>query len=81
MRTTLTIEDVVAAKLKSEMRKSGKSFKETVNETLRLGFINKNQVEPPKPFKVKARLMGLRPGLSLDNIGELLDQLEGPFHR
>ena len=80
MRTTLTLEQDVAAKLRSEMRRSGKSFKETVNEFLRLG-LNTRQIRPVKPFKVKARPMGLRPGFSFDCVSRLLEQLEGPGHR
>jgi hypothetical protein len=31
---------------------------------------------------VKARDLGrLRPGLALDNVGELLERVEGPLHR
>jgi hypothetical protein len=33
-------------------------------------------------FKVTARDLGnLRPGLSLDNIAELIEHVEGPLHR
>jgi len=40
------------------------------------------QPDPPRPvFKVKPRSMGLRPGLSYDNIEKLLDYAEGPNHR
>jgi hypothetical protein len=34
-----------------------------------------------KKFVVKPSAMGLPPGLSYDNIGELLDAIEGPLHR
>ena len=35
MRTTLTLDDDVAAKLKAEQSRAGLPFKEVVNETLR----------------------------------------------
>jgi len=38
VRTTLTLDDDVKAKLDQEIRKSGKSFKEAVNYYLRLGL-------------------------------------------
>ena len=81
MRTTLTIDDDVAFRLKKVQDSDrSKSFKQIVNETLRRGLD-----APPKPgkkkFKVKAYSLGLREGLSLDNIEELLDQVEGPFRR
>jgi hypothetical protein len=34
-----------------------------------------------KPFVVNARPMALPPGLSYDNIEELLEALEGPYHK
>ncbi len=71
----------MAAKLRAEMRKSGKSFKETVNGFLRLGLTARREMQAAKPFKVRARPMGLRPGINLDNIGKLLEELEGPWHR
>jgi hypothetical protein len=81
MRTTLTLDDDVAAKLKAEIRHSGRSFKELVNEFLRLGLNARKQRKPRKPFIVKTRRLHPRPGLNFDNIGELLEQLEGPLHK
>ncbi len=82
MRTTLTLDDDVAAKLKAEIRRSGRSLKDVVNEYLRLGLYAKKTQRPRRPFRVEARDLGaLRPGLSLDNVGDLLEQLEGPVHR
>ncbi len=35
-----------------------------------------------KSFRVEARDLGhLRPGLSLDNVADLLEEVEGPLHR
>lgn len=81
MRTTLTLDDDVAAKLKAEVRRSGNSFKHVVNEFLRRAINTPPPATPPKPFPILTRDLGLRPGLSLDNIGELLEQIEGPFHK
>jgi hypothetical protein len=81
MRTTLTLDDDVAAKLKAEARRAGRPFREIVNETLRRGLASRRATAPRKPFKVKARDLGLKPGLSLDNIAELLEQVEGPAFR
>ena len=82
MRTTLTLDDDVAAKLKSLARRSGRAFRDVVNETLRHGLAGRATTSPRRSFRVKVRDLGrLRPGLSLDNIGALLDQVEGPLHR
>jgi hypothetical protein len=82
MRTTLTLDDDVAAKLKAESRRAGLPFKEVVNETLRRGLASRRATGRGQAFRVTARdLGGLRPGLSLDNIGELIEQAEGTLHR
>ena len=77
MRTTLSLDDDVATKLKSEIKSSGRSLKEVVNEYLRLGLHVKKNHQTKSPLKVRTRDFGeLRPGLSLDNIEELLEQIE-----
>jgi len=81
VRTTLTLEDDVAGRLRTEMRRSGKSMKELVNEYLRTGLNTKHRPPAAEPFKVHPSAMGSVPGLNYDNIGELLEQLEGPLHR
>ena len=80
MRTTLSLDDDVARLLEKESRRSGASFKEVVNRVLRLGLMA-SKSPPRKPFVVKPRKLGLPPGLSYDNVAELLDVLEGPAHR
>jgi hypothetical protein len=77
VRTTLSLDDDVAALLKSEMRRSGASLKETVNELLRLG-LSASRKPPRKPFVVTPLPLGLPLGLSYDNIEELIEALEGP---
>ncbi|WP_158023226.1 ribbon-helix-helix domain-containing protein [Candidatus Nitrospira inopinata] len=81
MRTTLTLDDDVAAKLKAEARRSGLSFRETVNAALRRGLATQRSVSR-KPFRVMCRDLGnLQPGLTLDSIADLIEQVEGPLHR
>jgi hypothetical protein len=74
------LDEDVRAKLEAEMRKSGKSFKETVNETLRFGLLSRQKVKASKPFKVQARDMGLKPGYNLDKTWELIEEIEGPYY-
>ncbi|MFN2427412.1 MAG: ribbon-helix-helix protein, CopG family [Candidatus Binatia bacterium] len=82
MRTTLSLDDDVAAKLQAEVRRSGRTFKAAVNELLRLALNSRSRKAPTPTFTVRARDLGdLRPGLSLDNVGELLERAEGPGHR
>ena len=80
VRTTLTLDADVIAKLRIEARRSGRSFKEIVNAFLRLGLNAPRRVKSRRPFVIKARDLGVRPGLNYDNIGELLEQIGGPLH-
>jgi hypothetical protein len=83
VRTTLSLDEDVASRLKAEVRRSGKPFKEVVNEHLRSSLASRasGRARQP-PFEIHARDLGeLRPGLSLDNIGDLLEATEGPTHR
>ena len=82
MRTTVTLDDDVAAKLKAEARRSGKPFKTVLNECLRIALSAGRGRTRPEAFSIEARDLGnLRPGLSLDNIAEILDLVEGPESR
>lgn len=81
MRTTLTLDPDVAAKAKEGAAKLGKPFKEVINAALRLGL--EQVLRPPasKPYRTRARPLGLRRGLNYDNIGELLARAEGEDYR
>ncbi len=81
MRTTLTLDEDVYAKIEAEARRSGRSYKEVVNDLLRQALALRFRPQKPARFKVRGRPLGRRPGLNYDNIGELLEQLEGPAHR
>ncbi len=81
MRTTLTLDADVVAKLKAEMRRTGRSFKETVNEALRSGLATRRPAGATGKFVVKVRPLGTRPGLDYDRTSDLLEQLEGPVGR
>jgi predicted transcriptional regulator len=81
MRTTLTLDDDVAARLQAEARRTGRPFKAVVNERLRMAFAQSAAVQKRKPFKVEPRAMGGPPaGLSYDNVGSLLEETEGARH-
>jgi hypothetical protein len=82
MRTTITLDDDVPAKLNAEMRSTGGSLKETVNETLLRGLLPRRGAAPDKPFRVQARDLGaLPPGPGLDDISGLLERIEGEQSR
>jgi hypothetical protein len=80
VRTTLTLDDDIAILLKKEARDSGEPFKQVVNRYLRRGITAPKQ-PPRKRFKVKPWNLQPPPGLSFDNVHELLDALDGPERR
>lgn len=76
MRTTLTLEDDVAARLKTEMKRSGEGMKAVVNRALRLGLGMSDKPVEPEPFCVEPHSFGFRPGTDLDRLNQLVDELE-----
>ena len=82
MRTTVTLEDDVAFELREEVRRTGKPFKTVLNECLRLALSARRVRTRTVSFRIQPRDLGvLRPGLSLDNVAELLELVEAPRAR
>ena len=81
IRTTVTLDDDVVERIKRESRTRGLSFRETLNELLRLALVT--QASQPKrgDFQIKAVHAGYRPGLNHDSIEALLEYGEGDSHR
>jgi len=77
VRTTLTLDDDVAALLRKEIRKSGEPFKQVVNRYLRVGLTAPKNVSG-KLFKVKPFRLNLP---HFTKVEELLEELEGPDYR
>jgi hypothetical protein len=75
MRTTVTLDDDVAAKLKEEARRQKSSFKEVLNTSVRRG-LRAETPERAKPYHVRPRSMRARPGVDLDRARQLAAELE-----
>ncbi len=77
MRTTLTIDDQTAKKLKEIAHRTGKSWKQVVNETLQQGLRADGVRESAKPYRLKPVSMGdVAAGYDLDRALRLADALE-----
>lgn len=63
------------------MKKSGKSFKEAVNEALRAGLLAQQRQQKRKPFKIWTFNMGLKPGYSYDKPWNLIEEIEGSGYK
>jgi hypothetical protein len=81
MRTTLTLDPDVAAKAKRGAAKLGQPFKRVINSALRIGLDEVLKPAAAKPYRSKPLPLGLKPGFSYDNIGELLAQIEGEDYK
>jgi hypothetical protein len=82
MRTTITLEDDVAASLKRLEKRRGVKFKELVNEALREGI--KCMMAPRKKrsvFRTRSVDLGLCRAANVDNIAEVIAVGEGESFR
>jgi hypothetical protein len=81
-RTTITLEDALLRRLKAEVRRTGRSFKDVVNAVVRQGLEGQKSASKAAPFQLRgARDLGSCPGLDYDNIGKLIEYAEGPSHK
>jgi hypothetical protein len=80
MRTTLTLDPDVAAKVKRGAKRLGKPLKEVINAALRIGLDDVLNPPQAKTYHTEPRPMGLRRGFSYDDIAELLSRAEGEDH-
>jgi hypothetical protein len=76
MRTTLTLDRDVAERLKQKMRRTGKGLKATINDALRAGLRIGGARPARGRFRVEPHAFGVKPGVDLDRLNQLVDELE-----
>jgi hypothetical protein len=81
IRTTVTLDEDVLERLKQESRSRGVPFRQAINDVLRSGLLASHATREVSPFRVDARPMGTRPGLSYDSVPALLEFGEGDGNR
>jgi hypothetical protein len=74
MRTTVTLDADLDAKVRALARERGVSFKEALNSALRRGLAQDS--ETSRPYRLPTRRMGLRPGVDLTKALALAAELE-----
>jgi len=72
----VTLEDDVERMLRDAMHRSRKSFKQALNDALRVGLSGKTTQPKSKRFVVRARPMGLRAGIDPAGFNRLADDFE-----
>ena len=81
MRTTLTLNEDVAARIERLRRERDATLKDIVNEALRRGL--QEMASPPKkrtPFRTQTHAMG-PPQVDIDNVAEVLALAEGDAYK
>jgi len=81
IRTTVTLDDDVLARVKRESQSRGASFQDTLNDLLRAALLGADSKPRRRALSIKPVHMGHKPGLNYDNIESLLDYGEGQRHR
>ena len=77
MRTTVTLDPDVAARLKELAHRRRASFKETLNDVIRRGLSSQAGTrEPSGRYIVEPHAGGFRPGIDPDKLNQLVDELE-----
>jgi hypothetical protein len=77
MRTTLTLDDDIAARLKELAHRKGISFKAAVNSVLRRGLTAPERSgRRAKPFRVRTFRSAFQPGVDPLRLNELADEVE-----
>ena len=82
MRTTLTLEDNVAAALERLRRTRNASLKDLINEALRRGLKDmSNRTKRRERLRTRSVALGQLRIAGVDNIGEALAVAEGEVHK
>jgi hypothetical protein len=75
MRTTVTLDPDVDRLLKEEMRRSGTTFRQALNQAIRRALAG-NVAAQRRPFKLRPKRLSLRPGLDPAMLQHLEEELE-----
>jgi len=81
IRTTVTLDDDVAIRLKRESQSRGASFRDTLNDLLRAALLGVDNKPRGRTLRIEPMHMGYKAGLNYDNIESLLEYGEGDLHR
>ena len=81
IRTTVTLDDDVVARVKRESLSRGASFRDTLNDLLRAALLDIDYKPRRRALAILPAHMGHKPGLNYDSIESLLEYGEGDRHR
>ena len=76
MRTTLTLAQDVEKLLQREMQRTDRSMNAVLNDALRVGLRACGRSPVPPRFKVDPHPFAFKPGVAVDRLNQLVDELE-----
>jgi hypothetical protein len=81
IRTTVTLDDDVVARVKRESQSRGASFRDTLNDLLRAALVGLDNKPRRRALGIKPTPMGHKAGLNYDSVESLIEYGEGERHR
>lgn len=81
MRTTLSLDDDVAARIEQLRQALDKPLKELVNEALRRGLAGIHELPRPAPYRTQPVDLGRCRLPNVDDVASALAAAEGEGHR
>lgn len=75
MRTTLTLDPDVALLVRRRLKQQRGSLKQVINDGLRKG-LNQAAAKKAPPFRVEPHSFQFKPGVDLNKLNQLADELE-----
>jgi hypothetical protein len=80
IRTTVALDEDVLERVKHESRSRGVSFRDTLNDLLRMALLQQEKKPRRRKLRITPIPMGYRGGLNYDDVGSLLEYGEGERH-
>jgi hypothetical protein len=75
MRTTLTIDEELAERIRNEVALGKRSLKAVINDALRRG-LGLEPAKRTKPYRLNAHSSEFAPGVDPGRLNQLVDELE-----
>lgn len=77
----MTLDEDVLERVKDESRARGLSFRDTLNQLLRIALLGREGRDPVRTLAIEPIHMGYRANLNHDDIESLIEYGEGERHR
>jgi hypothetical protein len=81
MRTTLTLDEDVAARIEELRRREGLSLKGAINLLLREGLRSHDQRPQGRRYRSRTHPLRMRAGYDPEKLNQLVDELTAEEHR